>query len=99
MVKRKRRPTHPGELLGVEVLPNAGVSQSELAALLRVSRRTINEICGERRPVSPDMAHRLARAFQTTPGLWLNLQAAIDLWDAEQEKADEYKKIRPVSAA
>jgi addiction module HigA family antidote len=58
---RKRRPTHPGEILREDVLPAAGLTQDKLARLLGVSRRTVSEILHERRPVTTDMAHRLAR--------------------------------------
>ena len=77
---RKRRPTHPGEILREDVLPAAGLTQDKLARLLGVSRRTISEILHERRAVSSDMAHRLARAFGTSPEMWLGLQQDVDLW-------------------
>ena len=53
---RKRRPTHPGEILREDVLPAAGLTQDKLARLLGVSRRTVSEILHERRPVTTDMA-------------------------------------------
>src|SRR5712691_6396686 len=64
---RKRRPTHPGEILREDVLPAEGLTQDKLARLLGISRRTVSEILHERRPVATDMAHRLARAFGTSP--------------------------------
>jgi antitoxin HigA-1 len=79
--KAKRRPTHPGELLREETLPAAGLKQSELATLLGVSQRGINSLLQERRSVTPDLAHRLARVFKTTPEFWLRLQEAVDIWD------------------
>ncbi len=72
---RKRRPTHPGEVLREDVLPAAGLTQDKLTRLLGVSRRTISEILHERRPAMTDMAHRLARAFGTSPEMWLGLLA------------------------
>src|SRR5262249_46905777 len=85
VIKRRRRPTHPGELLREEMLPNTGTTQVELAARLGVSRRTVSKIVHERRPITPDMAIRLARAFPNqTADFWLSMQAAVDLWDAEQ---------------
>jgi len=71
--KRKRRPTHPGEILREDVLPGAGLTQDKLARLLGVSRPTISEILNERRPVTTDMTHRLSRAFGTSPEMWLGL--------------------------
>lgn len=93
----RRRPTHPGELLREETLPAAGLTATELAARLRVSRRGINELLQERRAVNPDLAHRLARVFNTTPEFWLRLQEAVDIWDAWQANRREYDRLKPLS--
>jgi antitoxin HigA-1 len=89
-------PTHPGELLREEILPAAGLTQEALAIRIGVSRRTINEILGEKRSVSADMAHRLARVFNTTPEFWLGLQLDVDLWKARQTANLEYARIKPL---
>src|SRR5712691_5841203 len=60
---RKRRPTHPGEILREDVLPAAGLTQDKLARLLGVSRRTVSEILHERRPVTTDMARRRVNRY------------------------------------
>jgi addiction module HigA family antidote len=95
--RAKRRPTHPGELLREETLSAAGLKPSELATLLGVSRRRINELLRERRSVNPDLAHRLARVFKTTPEFWLRLQEAVDIWDAWQANRQEYDRLKPLS--
>jgi antitoxin HigA-1 len=92
----KRRPTHPGELLREETLPAAGLTPAELASTLGVSRRKINELLHERRSVNPDLAHRLARVFKTTPEFWLRLQEAVDIWDAWQANRQEYDRLKPL---
>jgi len=94
---RKRRPTHPGEILREDVLPATGLSQGEFANALGVSRRTVNMILQERRPVTVDMAHRLACALGTSPDVWLGLQQDVDLWDALEQNMEHYKRIAPVS--
>lgn len=94
--KRKRRPTHPGELLREETLPAARLTQSDLADRLGVSRSTISELLRERRSVTPDLAHRLARLFSTTPEFWLRLQEAVDIWDAWQANQKEYDRLKPL---
>jgi antitoxin HigA-1 len=99
IIKRNRRPTHPGEVLREDVLPNTTLTQEQLAQRLGVSRRTVNEILNERRPVSVDMAHRLARAFNTTPDVWINMQMALDLWEAAEANKSEYEKIKPLKVA
>src|SRR6266478_4411446 len=94
--KAKRRPTHPGELLREETLPAAGLTPSELATRLGVSQRGINGLLRERRPLSPDLALRLARVFKTTPEFWLRLQEAVDIWDAWQANHREYDRLKPL---
>ncbi len=96
---RKRRPTHPGELLREELLPATGLTQSELAKMMGISRRILNELCRERRGVTADIAHRLARVFGTTPDVWINLQSAVDIWDSLQENKAEYERIKPLKVA
>ncbi|WP_019593067.1 HigA family addiction module antitoxin [Thioalkalivibrio sp. ALM2T] len=95
----KRRPTHPGEMLREDFMPDYTLSTAELARALGVSRQSINELLRERRALSPEMALRLARLFGTTPEYWLNAQRAVDLWDAAQAIQDDVGRIRPLSAA
>lgn len=95
----KRRPTHPGEMLREDFLPDYGLSVSGLASDLGVSRQSVNELLRERRAVSPEMALRLARLFGNSPEFWVNAQRAIDLWDAAQAIRGDVAKIRPLTAA
>lgn len=99
MSNRKRRPTHPGEVLREDVLPGLGLTQGQFAELLGVSRRTVNEILQERRAVTVDMAHRLARALSTSPDVWMGLQQDVDLWDALEANKNEYDRIKPLNKA
>lgn len=95
----KRRPTHPGALLREDVLPDAGLTQTELARQMGVSRLIVSEILREKRAVTADIAHRLGRIFGNGPELWLNMQKAVDLWEAEQANRQEYARIKPLQAA
>jgi addiction module HigA family antidote len=91
---KKRKPTHPGAILREDVLPELGITQGELAEHLGVSRRTISEVLHERRPVTADMAIRLAYFLNTTPESWLNMQQALDVWSLESNYHRVYEKIR-----
>jgi addiction module HigA family antidote len=84
MVK-KRKPRHPGALIKRQYLEPLNITNTKLAEILDVSRKTVSEIINEQAGISPNMALRLAKAFQTTPELWLNLQQKYDLWNAVQE--------------
>jgi addiction module HigA family antidote len=97
--KRKVRPTHPGEMLREDFVPDYGLTVASLAKAIDVSRQTVNELLRERRAVSPEMALRLARLFGNTPEFWLNAQRAIDLWDAERAISDEVEQITPLRVA
>ena len=96
---RKVRPTHPGEMLREDFMPDYGLSVSSLAKALGVSRQTVNELLRERRAVSPEMALRLSRLFGNTPEFWLNAQRAIDLWEAARAARKNLERISPLKAA
>ncbi|MBI1865719.1 MAG: HigA family addiction module antidote protein [Nitrospirae bacterium] len=95
----KRRPTHPGEMLREDFLPDFELTVSGLAAAAGVSRQSINELLRERRGVSPEMALRLGRLFGNSPEFWLNAQRAVDLWDAAKSIENDVVRIEPLSAA
>lgn len=95
----KRRPTHPGEMLREDFLPDYGLSVSSLAEAVGVSRQSINELLRERRAISPEMALRFARLFCNSPEFWMNAQRAVDLWDAAEEIKKDVAGIRPLNAA
>jgi addiction module HigA family antidote len=97
--RRKIRPTHPGEMLREDFLPDYGLTISGLAEALGVSRQTINELLRGRRAVSPEMALRLSRLFGNSAEFWLNAQRAVDLWDAAQAIRTEVQRIKPLRVA
>jgi len=97
--RRQINPTHPGEMLREDFMPDFGLTAAGLSERLGVSRQTVNEILRERRAVSPSMALRLSRLFANTPEFWLNAQRAVDLWLAEKENKKPLLKIRPLKAA
>ena len=92
-----RKPTHPGEVLREEFMPDCGLTVSQLARRLSISRQSANELVRCRRSVSSDMALRLSRLFGTSPEYWLNLQRNVDLWDSLDLHRDDIKRIEPLS--
>ncbi|MCP4357252.1 MAG: HigA family addiction module antidote protein [Chloroflexi bacterium] len=98
-IEMKRRPTHPGEMLREDFLPDYELTASSLAKAIGVSRQSINELLRERRRVSPEMALRLARLFGNSPEFWLNAQRAVDLWDAAQAIQNDMVRIKPLTTA
>lgn len=71
-----RKPTHPGEMLREDFMPEYQLSVAALADALGVSRKTINETVRERRAVSPEMSLRLSKLFGNSAEFWLNAQQA-----------------------
>ena len=97
--KLRRPPTHPGEFLREDFLPDYDLTVSGLATALGVSRQSVNELLRERRAISPRMALRLSRLFGNSPEFWLNLQRAVDLWEAENAIKDDVRQIKPMRVA
>lgn len=97
--RREIRPTHPGEMLREDFLPDYRLTVAGLAKALGVSRQTVNELLRERRAVSPEMALRLARLFSNSPEFWLNAQRAVDLWDAARALKSRMERIKPLKVA
>ncbi len=75
-------PPHPGEVLRELCLEPMGLSVTEAAEALGVSRKTLSTIINGRAGISPEMAIRLSKAFDTSPESWLNQQQQFDLWHA-----------------
>jgi len=84
----KRRPTHPGAVLREIVIPEVtrehNLTKTAIAEGLGLSRNQFYSILREAQPVTPETAVKLAAAFGGTARSWLNMQAAYDLWEAEQ---------------
>lgn len=81
---RMHNPPHPGEVLRELCLEPLGISVTDTAEALGVSRKTLSAILNGRSGISPEMAIRLAKAFNTSAESWLNQQVQYDLWKAEQ---------------
>lgn len=81
-------PPHPGEIIRDLCLDPLGLSITDAAAALGVSRKTLSAILNGRSGISPEMAIRLSKAFDTTPESWLNQQMQYDLWQARQNIGD-----------
>lgn len=94
-----RRPTHPGEMLRKDFLPDYGLTVAGLAEAAGVSRQSVNELLRGRRALSLEMAIRLSRVFGNSPEFWLNAQRAVDLWDANRALKGDVARIKPLRVA
>jgi len=92
----KRPPTHPGEVLREDVLKSLGLSISEAARRLGISRQQLHRILACTHPITTEMALRIGKFAGNGPGLWLRMQQAHDLWYAEHKMTNELSKIESI---
>jgi len=90
-------PPHPGEIIKALCIEPLGLSITETAKALGVSRKTLSSIVNGKSGVSPEMAVRLSIAFNTSSESWLNQQTQYDLWQAEQHRSELH--VKRLSAA
>jgi addiction module HigA family antidote len=100
-VKRplKRQPTHPGEMLREDVLPALGLSVSEAARRLGISRQQLHRVLACTHPITTEMALRIGKFAGNGPDIWLRMQLSYDLWHAEQRMKDALSNIETVASA
>jgi addiction module HigA family antidote len=100
-IERKGRmhsPPHPGEILQTMYLKPMGVSITQAADALGVSRKHLSAIVNGRVSVTPDMAARLAAVFGPDVELWINMQAERDVWEVSQRPAPKVKRLKVVES-
>jgi addiction module HigA family antidote len=95
----KRPPTHPGEILREDVLPALGLSVSEAAQKLGISRQQLHRVLAGTHPITTEMALRIGKFAGNGPGLWLRMQQVYDLWHAEQRMKGELSRIEKAASA
>lgn len=101
-MNRMYNPPHPGETLREDVLPALGLSVTDAARELGVTRAALSRVLNGRAGISPEMALRLERWLGAEHGgradVWLRLQASYDLWAAEKSAKALLKKVKPIEA-
>lgn len=96
---RMHNPPHPGEVLADTVLrADGGISVTEFAKALGVSRVALSRVVNGRAAVSAELAIRLAAALGGSAESWLNMQVAYDLWQAEKRRRPKIERLRLIEA-
>jgi len=95
MIKLKRAPAHPGQILKEEFLDELLITQTDLAVALGTTFRTINEIINEKRNLSTEIAIKLSKYFGTSVELWINLQNQFDIYKVYNKRKELIDKVRP----
>jgi addiction module HigA family antidote len=91
-----RKPTHPGALIRNVILPETGLTVSDLARRCGIARNTVSKVVNERGDVTEDIAIRLSRVLGSTPRFWLSMQTNLNLWNLENKNKQEYQKMERV---
>ncbi len=84
-MKCRKKPTHPGEIVREDVIKPLGLTVTEAAEHLGVTRKTLSALINCKASMSPEMAVRIGKATNTSPESWLYMQAKLDIWFAEKK--------------
>lgn len=90
----QHNPPHPGEILHEFYLEPLDISVTQAAQKLVISRPRLSDIINGKAGISPMMALKLSRAFNTTPYYWMNMQNSYDLWQAASKASKEVSKVK-----
>ena len=98
-MSRMHNPSHPGAILADTVLrKDGGISVTEFAKALNMSRVALSRVVNERAGVSAELAIRLSKALGSSPEVWLNMQQAYDLWHAQKKRRPRIARIEHARA-
>ncbi|NQZ32647.1 MAG: HigA family addiction module antidote protein [Oceanospirillaceae bacterium] len=95
------QPTSIGEMLTLEFLEPLDITQGNLATAMGVGRKTVNELCNNKRAITVETALILAKVLSTTPEFWINLQTLNNLWNTQHNEVllDKLEKATVLNAA
>jgi addiction module HigA family antidote len=96
-MKHLRKPVHPGNVFLQDVLVPLGLSITDAAQMMGITRKTLSELVNEKSSCSPQMAIRIANVTQTSADSWLAMQMKLDLWEASQKKLAPLQKFPKVA--
>lgn len=100
MIITKQQPVTVGEMIVTEFLEPLGITQDGLATAMMVSRKTVNELCNNKRKITVDTALIMAKVFGNTVDFWLNLQKRNDIWIAMHSPTRKARidRVQPIQA-
>ena len=95
-MKSMRKPVHPGNVFLNDVLIPLGLTVTDAAKKMGITRKALSELVNEKSSCSPQMAIRIAKVTCTSAESWLIMQAKLDLWKVRQNEIgplQEFPKI------
>ena len=93
---QNRAPIHPGQILLEEYMLPYDITQQAMATHLKISRKHLIDIIHTTKPISLEIAQRLAKLFETSIEFWIQGQMAYDLWHALRHPSPKLKTIKPL---
>ena len=96
---RSRKPTHPGEVLLEDVIKPLGITITDAAKDLGISRKTLSELVNGKCALSPELAVRIGKATNTSPESWLAMQTKLDLWNALQNEPKDVVRFNEAAVS
>jgi addiction module HigA family antidote len=86
VMERLRKPVHPGKVFLEDVLVPLGITVTDAAQMMSITRKALSEFVNGKSSCSPQMALRIAQVTHTSAESWLTMQIKLDLWKARQNK-------------
>jgi addiction module HigA family antidote len=96
-MKKLRKPVHPGEVFLHDVLIPLGLTVTDAARMMGITRKALSELVNEKSSCSPQMALRIAKVTRTSAESWLAMQAKLDLWKVRQNKTIKLKEFPKIA--
>ncbi len=96
-MRQTRKPSHPGEFFKFTVLDERGISITSAAKYLGVTRKALSEFVNGKTKCSHAMARRLAESTTTGVAIWINMQAKLDTWEAENMEKPSNIEMFPIA--
>jgi len=96
-MEKFRKPVHPGRIFYLDVLLPLGLSITDAAQMMRITRKTLSEFVNERSSCTPQMALRIATVTHTSAESWLSMQMKLDLWKVNRMKLSSLQKFPKIA--
>ena len=94
---KTRKPVHPGNVFLHDVLIPLGLTITDAAQMMGITRKTLSELVNEKSTCTVQMALRIAKATNTSAESWLAMQTKLDLWKARQKKLELLQKFPKIA--
>ena len=92
-----RKPVHPGKVFLMDVLKPLGITVTDAACMMGITRKALSELVNEKSSCSPMMALRIAEVTKTSAESWLSMQIKLDLWKARQNKLGSLRRFPKIA--